>query len=160
MAGAVRGSCSGDIITSHFTRVLPSISPWININHFSIPHTQQALFAAVLNTDVRRGIKYCICSHLWTSVNDHTLVNPHLFLPMSFCPSSFMVQAAVEALIVPNHCWRSRLLNNTSSSDLSFSSFPFQPPPFPSFLSFPQQPPHCWKHWNQQPKRQKGVKMQ
>lgn len=29
----LRGSCSGDIIMSHFTRVLPSISPRININH-------------------------------------------------------------------------------------------------------------------------------
>lgn len=31
--GGLRGSCSGDIIMSHFTRVLPSISPRININH-------------------------------------------------------------------------------------------------------------------------------
>lgn len=33
LLSSLRGSCSGDIIMSHFTRVLPSISPRININH-------------------------------------------------------------------------------------------------------------------------------
>lgn len=91
MAGAVRGSCSGDIIMSHFTRVLPSISPWININHFSTPptpHTQQALHlvAAVLNTDVgvKKASNKAFTVILWTSANDHTLVNPHVCSPSIF----------------------------------------------------------------------------
>lgn len=60
MAGAVRGSCSGDIIMSHFTRVLPSISPRININHPSvIPHTTTLSVSTLplINTDVRRSSK-------------------------------------------------------------------------------------------------------
>jgi len=116
MAGAVRGSRSGDVIVSHFTRVLPSISPWININHSSIPAQKQP---SRLQT---AADKYW-CEEKQPKGFTDVCQRPHLgfsFFPF-FCP---VVQTAVQDLIVPNHCWRSRLFSaiHLCSPALSFSS--------------------------------------
>lgn len=83
MAGAVRGSSSGDIIMSHFTRVLPSISSQININPSSIPHTTTPFVSTLLliNTDARKSSKKSIYRLIWMYVNDHTLVTSISFFP-------------------------------------------------------------------------------
>lgn len=88
-ARAVRGSCSGDIIMSHFTRVLPSISPRININHPFLqpppppPHSHNNPFVSaplLINTDVKRSSKKMAYRCTQTYVNDHI----SFLLPTSF----------------------------------------------------------------------------
>lgn len=110
-----RGSYSGDIIMSHFTRVLPSISPWININHPSAhpQHTQQPFHLHTADDNVESSKKREKSFRDWS----HRTSSRHniSFLPFkSFCPSGFAVQTTFQDIIVPNNRWRSRPLSNTS----------------------------------------------
>lgn len=79
-----------------------------------------------------------ICHTLTTGETSFLSLHLHLF-----CPSGFMVQPAVHDLIVPNHCWRSWLLSNTSPflCPVLISTlflFPSPPPPFfsNSYITF------------------------
>lgn len=83
VAGAVRRSCSGDIIMSHFTRVLPSISPRININHPTLTnppllHTNNPFVSTLppINTDAERSAG----ENAFTD-GRMSVTTPYLFLP-------------------------------------------------------------------------------
>lgn len=96
---------------SHFTRVLPSISPRININHPTLTnppllHTNNPFVSTLppINTDAERSAG----ENAFTD-GRMSVTTPYLFLPpppffyVSFCPSGFTVQTAAQDLIVPNH---------------------------------------------------------